>query len=111
MQSSNKNASMGDQTYSETVESWAEERSLLGRVQPYTAKKAAEKARLFLPWLGDMRVSEIEAESITSALIELGQTGGRRGDGLSPSTLRAAHLAGTQAIDWAIGKGKIPFCS
>ncbi len=95
----------GEKTYFAIVESWAEERKLIGNVQPYTAKKAAEKARLFLPWLGETNADEIEPETITSALIELGQTGGRHGDGLSSSTLRAAHLAGTQAIDWAIGKG------
>ena len=98
-------SSANGKTYSAIIELWAEERKLIGNVQPYTAKKAAEKARLFLPWLGENNVDEIEAESITRALIELGQTGGRHGDGLSSSTLRAAHLAGTQAIDWAIGKG------
>lgn len=98
-------SSANGKTYSAIIELWAEERKLIGNVQPYTAKKAAEKARLFLPWLGENNVDEIEAESITRALIELGQTGGRHGVGLSSSTLRATHLAGTQAIDWAIGKG------
>lgn len=95
----------GDATYSTIIESWAKERRLLGYVQPYTALKAYEKAQLFLPWFGDARIGQIDSASITLALIELGQKGGKSGEGLSSSTLRAAHLAATQAVDWAIRNG------
>lgn len=92
-------------TYSEVVQSWTEERKLLGHVQPYTAKKAAEKALLLQPWIGETDIRTIEPSVIASALIELSQRGGQARKGLSSSTLRAAHLAGTQAIDWAIANG------
>ena len=38
-------------TYGEIVRCWAEEREILGIVQPYTAQKAEQKASLFYPWL------------------------------------------------------------
>ena len=100
-----ENSGAIEKSYSTIVRLWADERSLMGNVQPYTAKKSAEKARLFLPWFGDTPVDKIDTESITNALISLSQTGGRRSKGLSSSTLRAAYLAGTQAVDWAIGRG------
>lgn len=92
-------------TYGQIVRCWAEEREILGIVQPYTAQKAEQKASLFFPWLEDKRLEEIEATTIRSALIELWQHGGRFGKGLSSATLRAAHLAGKQALDWAIERG------
>lgn len=92
-------------TYGEIVRCWAEEREILGIVQPYTAQKAEQKASLFFPWLEDKRLEEIEVAAIRSALIELRQHGGRFGKGLSSATLRAAHLAGKQAFDWAIERG------
>ena len=92
-------------TYGEIVRGWAEEREILGIVQPYTAQKAEQKASLFFPWLEDKRLEEIEVAAIRSALIELRQHGGRFGKGLSSATLRAAHLAGKQAFDWAIERG------
>lgn len=89
-------------TYANIVDAWEEERKTLGTVQPYTAKKAAEKARALLPWLGKMSLDDISPSDIKRALIELGTNGGRSGDGLSPSTLRAAHLAGSMTFEWAI---------
>ena len=94
-----------NQTFANVVDLWETERKLMGHVQPYTAKKSAEKARLLLPWLGETDLEKIDPSTIKLALIELGQYGGKTGEGLSSSTLRAAHLAGTQAIDWAIENG------
>lgn len=93
------------ETYGTAVRRWAEEREILGIVQPYTAQKAEQKARLFFPWLEDVPLEKIEAASIRSAIIELRQHGGRLGKGLSSATLRAAHLAGKQVFDWAIERG------
>lgn len=90
-------------TYSQVVDRWESERLSLRSVQPYTARKAAQKALLFAPWIGNTDVATIEARAITQALIELGQHGGRKNEGLSSTTLRAAHLAGTQVLEWAIG--------
>lgn len=98
---------VGD-TYREVVDLWAKERELLREVQPCTARKARQKALLFEPWIGGKRVSEIDPESIRNALIYLGQNGGRLSAGLSSATLRAAHMAGTQAVDWAVGRGMTP---
>lgn len=76
-------------TYASVVDSWEKERKTLGTVQPYTAKKAAEKARALLPWLGKMSMYDISPSEVKHALIELRSNGGRSGDGLSSSTLRA----------------------
>ena len=100
-----KASSANSLTYAATIDSWETERKLLGYVQPHTAKKAAEKARLLLPWLGETKLDKIDSATIKLALIELGQHGGKAGKGLSSSTLRAVHLAGAQAIDWAIENG------
>ena len=94
-------------TYTSIVEAWSEERELLKIVQAYTARKARQKALLFEPWLSAGTVDEITPQGITEALMVLGSTGGRTGHGLSSATLRAAHLAGTQALDWAIAKGLV----
>lgn len=95
------------ETYGEIVKCWAEEREILGIVQPYTAQKAEQKASLFYPWLESKALEEIEPATIRTALIELRQHGGRFGKGLSSATLRAAHLAGKQAFDWAIERGSM----
>ena len=94
-------------TYGEIVRCWAEEREILGIVQPYTAQKAEQKASLFYPWLENKALEDIEPATIRTALIELRQHGGRFGKGLSSATLRAAHLAGKQAFDWAIERGRM----
>ncbi len=93
------------QTYSEVVGAWKHERESLRQVQPLTAKKAAQKALLFEPWIGNTPINAISSISIKEALVSLGTSGGRSGKGLSSATLRAAHLAGSQAVDWAIGNG------
>lgn len=98
--------------FSRIVREWAKERDEMGFVQPYTAMKSAQKASLFDPWMGGLRPEEIDPMLIKGALVALTRSGGRGGKGLSSSTLRAAHLAATQAIDWAIEMGvanKNPF--
>lgn len=92
-------------TYAQAVDDWADSRITLETVQPYTAKKSAEKARLFVPFIGNQDVDEISPCDIEQAIIVLKRGGGRRGQGLSSTTLRAAHLGGTQAVDWAIAHG------
>lgn len=91
--------------YRKLVQRWARERELLGEVQPYTARKAGQKALLFETAFGDDDVRLIESHQVVDALIDLAQHGGRNKQGLSSTTLRAAHLAGTQAFAWAIAKG------
>jgi integrase len=91
--------------YEQAVEQWVEEREILEVVQPYTAQKAGQKAKLFNPWFGQAPIEEINPATIRTAIMELRQHGGRLGKGLSSATLRAAHLAGKQAIDWAIERG------
>ena len=92
-------------TFIEIVERWSTERAVLGYVQPYTAEKARQKALLLAPWIGETSVSAIQPQSISRALMALGISGGRKSDGLSSATLRAVHLAGSQAIEWAIKQG------
>lgn len=95
----------GGITYAKTVEQWTREREALRRVQPYTAKRAAQKALLFSPWIGDASLTEVKPNMVREALVFLGTSGGRNGGGLSSATLRAAHLAGTQVFGWAIACG------
>lgn len=110
MQMENRN---NEQTsYRKIVEQWAQERENLQYVQPFTARKAAQKALLFAPWIAEMKLDEIEPALLSEALMHLGSKGGRSRKGLSTATLRAAHLAGSQAADWAIARGmaeKNPF--
>ena len=90
--------------YESTVCQWADVRAKLGQVNPYTAKKAREKALLFVPFVA-ADIDEISPCDIEQALCILGSEGGRDGKGRSTTTLRAAHLAATQAVDWAISRG------
>ena len=94
-----------DVTYEQVVRMWRRERETLGRVQPYTAKRGAQKALLFAPWIGAKTLARVRPAMISDALVYLGTHGGRDGKGLSSSTLRAAHLAGTQTFEWAIARG------
>lgn len=103
----NEETKLEGMSYREVVDSWAQERELLGEVQPYTARKSAQKALLFAPAFGEGDVRQLDAQDVTGALIELARHGGRKGSGLSSTTLRAAHLAGTQALNWAIAKGLV----
>lgn len=86
--------------YRQAVSEWEESRKSLGEVQPYTAKKSAEKARYLVPFVGAEDVDEISPCDIEHAIVTL-----KRDRGLSTTTLRAIHLAGTQACDWAIVHG------
>lgn len=92
-------------TYEEAVDGWAGERESLRYVQPYTAQRSRQKALLFAPWIGSKAIDEIAPADILCALAELGNSGGRLKGGLSSATLRAAHLAGSQAADWAVEHG------
>lgn len=92
-------------TYEEAVFMWKTERATLGRVQPYTAERAAQKALLFRPWIGSMPLGAIDSKELSAALIALGKDGGRNGRGLSSATLRAAHIAGSQVFEWAKARG------
>lgn len=94
-------------SYQSVVEQWAKERESLQYVQAYTARKAAQKALLFGPWIAQKPIDEIEPALLSEALVHLSVKGGRARKGLSPATLRAAHLAGSQALDWAIARGLI----
>lgn len=85
-------------TFEEVVSRWEPERLTTGIVQPYTAAKAAQKARLLCPWIGRTKVDEIKPSDISNAICFLSKTGGRLGKGLSSATLRACHLAGSQAM-------------
>ncbi len=85
-------------TFEEVVSRWELERLTTGIVQPYTAAKAAQKARLLCPWIGRTKVDEIKPSNISNAICFLSKTGGRLGKGLSSATLRACHLAGSRAI-------------
>ena len=89
-------------TFAELIRSWEADRLSADAVLPYTATRAAQKARLLNPWIGSIEVDEIQPADIRTALHELRDAGGRSGKGLAAATLRACHLAGTQAIDWAI---------
>lgn len=93
-------------SFEEVVSAWKSERELLGSVAPYTARKAAQKALLFAPYLeGD--IGAISTQDATMALMRLGQKKRSNGKRLSPATLRAAHLAATQALDWAVTRSLI----
>ncbi|MBR3224321.1 MAG: site-specific integrase [Atopobiaceae bacterium] len=93
-------------TFQEAVEGWAEEREKLRYVQAYTARRSRQKALLFEPWIGDKAIDEVAPAEILLALSELGTSGGRLKEGLSSATLRAAHLAASQACEWAVGQGR-----
>ena len=92
-------------TFREAVDAWADEREKLRYVQPYTARRSRQKALLFEAWIGGKTVDAIEPADILLALSELGSSGGRLKEGLSSATLRAAHLAASQACDWAVEHG------
>lgn len=93
-------------TFAEAVDAWEQSRAALGEVSPYTAKKSAQKARLFLPFFGDSDIDEITPSDVETAIAILRSDGGRHGQGLSGTTLRAAHLGARQAIDYAVTHDK-----
>lgn len=92
-------------SYREVVERWKGERELLGAAQPHTAQKSAQKALLLASAFGERDVRHILTQDVIGAPIDPSQHGGRKGSGLSSTTLRAAHLAGTQVPNRAILKG------
>lgn len=64
-----------------------------------------QKALLFACAFGDEDARNVSSDDVTAALVELLRSGGHKGTGLSSTTLRAAHLAGAQAFNWAMAKG------
>ncbi len=65
-------------TYRAVVELWAAERESLQYVLPYTARKAAQKALLFSPWMAEAEIDQIEPSQVSAALMYLGSKGGRQ---------------------------------
>lgn len=53
-----------DVTYEQVVRMWRRERETLGRVQPYTAKRGAQKALLFAPWIGAKTLARVRPAMI-----------------------------------------------
>lgn len=94
-------------TFAEAVDMWEQSRTAIGAVSPYTAKKSAQKARLFLPFFGDSDIEEITPSDVETAIAILRSDGGRHGQGLSGTTLRAAHLGARQAIDYVVTHGHV----
>lgn len=92
-------------TFAESVDMWEQARVALGTVQPYTAMRSAQKARAFVPFFGDVELDEITPADVEAAIAALRSDGGRRGQGLSGTTLRAAHLGARQAVDYAVTHG------
>lgn len=89
-------------TYDECVDAWERSRMAMGEVEEHTAHKSAQEARRLSPWIGGKEVEEITAFDIESAIIELKSTGGKRGCGLSATSLRKSHMHGQAAVKWAI---------
>lgn len=89
-------------TYKQAVDGWERSRLALANVMPYTAQKAAQKARLFFPFFGDQEIDAIKPVDIENAMVSLMSEGGRNGNGRSKSTLRQAHMHGQKAVEWAI---------
>ena len=92
-------------TFARAVDMWEQSRAALGTVNPYTAKKSAAKARTFNPFFGDEEIDEITPADVETAIAILRSDGGRHGQGLSGTTLRAAHLGARQAINYAVTHG------
>lgn len=92
-------------TYDEAVDAWSVYRETMGAVHPYTARKSAQKAHGFSPFFGSREIDELQASDVEIAIATLMRKGGRDGSGLSSTTLRGMHLAGRQAIDYAIKHG------
>lgn len=92
-------------TYDAAVEAWGVYRETMGAVHPYTARKSAQKAHGFSPFFGSREIDELRASDVEIAIATLMRKGGRDGSGLSSTTLRGMHLAGRQAIDYAIKHG------
>lgn len=93
-------------TYGAAIDRWREERDAIGYVQPITAAKSAQQAALLSPYFGDCDVSKIRASDITSALIDL-KRNGKRGKGLSSTTIRKAYIHGKQVMAWACCNGHL----
>ena len=89
-------------TYEQAVREWMAERESSGYVLPFTAKKSAEKARAFVPYFGNRELDEVNPVQIARALSDLHTHGGRDGNGISTTTMRAMHLAGRQVFEWAV---------
>lgn len=92
-------------TFADAVDDWERARTALGTVHSYTAKKSAQKARAFLPFFEHDDIDGITPADVETALAMLREEGGSHGQGLSGTTLRAAHLAARQALDWAVTHG------
>lgn len=93
-------------TYDEAVSLWEQSRLAFGNVRPYTAMKAAQKARRLSPYIGGKQIDEITAAELESAIIDLRAHGnGRNGGGLAPSSLRQTYIGGAAAVRWAIDHG------
>jgi len=63
--------------------------------------------RYLIPVLGDVRMHELDADTITAALVKLGTMRGARGELLAPGTVNAAWVTLRAALKDAYDSGKL----
>lgn len=81
-------------SYQSIVEQWAKERESLQYVQAYTARKAAQKALLFGPWIAQKPIDEIEPALLSEALVHLSVKGGKSPQGTLPRNASSSSSGG-----------------
>lgn len=95
-------------TFAEFAESWAKARKNLGELQERTLEGDRRYIGLMLPYIGELKLQEITPAIVENMYTEIKKSKpGRKGSGLSGTTMHSVHQKLSQILNDAEYKGLI----
>jgi integrase len=82
--------------------------TMAGNLEPNTHEVYGHYARAYIkPRLGHVRLQQLTATNLRALYTELAATGGRRGQGLKPKTVKNVHTLIHRALEDAVDQGLV----
>lgn len=71
---------------------WLREREASGEISKGTLRKNEYHVSAMLPYIGNVRIAEIDADTLARLMVKLRSEGGKRGEGLSGTSVRGMFV-------------------
>lgn len=97
-------ADRADVTFAEYSEEWRSERERNGYISANTSLKDSYNIRAVLQFIGNIRLRDIDADTIAQLMTKLRNTGGKEGKGRSGTTCHAIYTMLNQVFSEAVSR-------